>query len=193
LRPLRDPEIPQFQRALWHYKIASELNANMVVASRSSTPTQMATLKEKSNGKRAVDKKSMVLLGNRHIRNTTRRRTVPVAGRDRKQIDKYSCDADSGCGLLHAGCDQSNLRHQIPSLAQIYAASRQARSSHFRARPLVTRESLALQPFPVGIPRLLSGCPPLPDFGIVGHCEWGPPGCLLYQPEGLFSEVHAHS
>jgi len=48
---LGDPEIPQFQRALWHYKIASELNANMVVASRSSTPTQMATLKEKSNGK----------------------------------------------------------------------------------------------------------------------------------------------
>jgi hypothetical protein len=51
-------------------------------------------------------------------------------------------------------------------LAQIYAASRQARSSHLRARPLVTRESLALQPFSVGIPRLLSGCPPLPDFGL---------------------------
>ena len=192
MTPLRDQEIPQFERALWHYKITNELNANMAVASRSSTPTQMATLKGNSDGKRAVDKKSMDILGNRHIHNTTGRRTLHVGRRDSKQIDKYNCDADSGCRLLHAGCDQSNLRHQIPSLAQVYDASRQAWPSHFTVRARITRKSLAEQPFPRGIPRL-PACPVFANCAIVGSCEWCLPGCLVYQSEGLFSKIHGHS
>ena len=172
-----------FQRAIWHYKIASELTTNMVVASRSSTLAQMATLQENSDGKSAVDKKSMDILGNRHIHNATDRRTFHVAGRRREQFDGCGCDADSGRSLHHAERDQSNLRHQIPSLAPIYAASRKARPSHFTLPARIARKSLAEQPCPTGIPRPLPACPVFANYGIVGRCEWCLPGCLMYQSE----------
>ena len=46
-----------------------------------------------------------------------------------------------GCSPHHACCGQSNPSRQVPSLAPIYAASFQARCSHFRVRRVIPRKA----------------------------------------------------
>ena len=122
----------------------SSMTENIIVASHSVTRNPddgRLPGKENYDGQSAEDKKGMELLGNRPMRNATGRRTLHVAGRDREQIDGWSGGVNFGCSPHYAGCEQSNQRHQVPSLAPIHAASFQARSSHSRVRRMISRKS----------------------------------------------------